>query len=138
MKYRQFMYGRYGTDRLNRFISYVALVLCMASFILRSPFISLAIFCLFGLSLFRSMSKNIARRRRECLVYENASRPAKRFFKYWFTRLRTLKTHRIYTCGACSSILRVPRSAPRGMIEIKCPRCGWAFTRRLTGGKKKN
>ena len=130
-KYRQFLYGRYGQDRLNRFISYLALALCAISFIIRTPILSISIFALFGLSLFRSMSKNHNRRRRENQIYETASRPAKRFFKYWFVRIKSRKTHMIYTCGKCRSILRVPKDAPQGRLEIRCPKCGDSFTRRV-------
>ena len=129
-KFRQFFYGRYGQDGLNRFISCLALILCAISFIVRSPYITLAILALLAISIMRSLSKNHVRRRRENQVYEKIARPAKRFFKYWFIRIKCRKTHRVYSCGSCHSILRIPKSAPRGTIEIKCTKCGGIFTRR--------
>ena len=137
-KYKRFLYGRYGQDGLNRFISFFALALCVLSFIIRSPYISATIFALLIITVFRSFSKNFARRRRENQVYEKAAKPVKRVFKYWFVRLKSRKTHRVYTCRDCHSILRVPKSAPQGKIEIKCPKCGVMSIRRpgITADKR--
>ena len=134
-KYRQFLYGRYGQDNLNRFISILALVLCVFSFFIGSIYLYVFILILFALSLFRSFSKNFAKRRRENQIYLNASKPVKRFFRYWRVRLKSQKTHRVYTCEKCHSILRVPKAAGSGKLEIKCPKCGESFTRRIGGGK---
>ena len=131
--YRRFLYGRYGQDGLNRFISVLALVFCVLSFFIRSNIVYICIFALFALSLFRSLSKKHAARRRENQAYEKAARPAKRFFKYWFVRIKSQKTHRVYRCDQCSSILRIPKSAGGGKFEIKCPKCGQTSTRRLGG-----
>ena len=129
-KYRRFLYGRYGQDGLNRVISFFALALCALSFAVRSPYLSAVIFALLIVSVFRSLSKNFARRRRENQIYEKAAKPVKRFAKYWFVRIKSRKTHRVYTCGDCHSILRVPKSAPKGKIEVKCPKCGVTSIRR--------
>jgi len=131
------MYGRYGQDGLNLFISALALVLCVVSFIIRSMYISVAILLLFAVSIFRSFSKNFTARRRENRLYEKASAPVRRYVKYWRVRIKSGKTHRVYSCEKCHSILRVPKSAPRGRIEVKCPKCGDTFTRRLSGNADK-
>jgi DNA-directed RNA polymerase subunit RPC12/RpoP len=118
------------------------------SFIVKSLIITLFIVFLFLLTIFRSHSKNFARRRRENQLYEQAAKPVKRFFKYWFTRIKSHKTHRIYVCTKCGGFLRVPKSAwaynpseggQRGgrvkRLEIKCPKCGASFSQRLSGEK---
>ena len=130
-KYKRFLYGRYGQDKLNRFISYTAIALCALSFIVRSTLISVAVLILFAFSLFRSFSKNFAARRRENQIYEKAAKPVAHFFKYWYIRIKSQKTHRVYTCGKCHSILRVPKTAGGGKLEIICPKCGDSFTRRI-------
>jgi len=132
--YKRFLYGRYGQDSLNRFISSLALVFCVLSFFIRLNFIYIIVLILFALSLFRSLSKNHTARRRENQAYAKAAKPVKRFFKYWTVRIKSQKTHRVYTCGQCSSILRIPKSAGGGKFEIKCPKCGASSTRRLSGG----
>jgi len=128
-RYKHFLYGRYGQDGLNRFISCLAIALCIISFIVRSTYLTVAILILFALSLYRSFSKKFARRRQENQLYEKAAKPVKRYVKYWFIRIKTHKTHRVYTCRKCHSILRVPKSAPRDRIEIKCPKCGDKYLR---------
>ena len=132
------MYGRYGQDGLNRFISYLAIFLCILSFFVNSSIIYFSVLGLFVLSLFRSLSKNFARRRQENQLYEKAAKPVKRSFKYCVIRIKSRKTHRVFTCGKCHSILRIPKSAGNGgKVEIKCPKCGGAFTRYIGGNIKK-
>jgi DNA-directed RNA polymerase subunit RPC12/RpoP len=154
-KYRRFLYCRYGHDKLNRFISFAALGLCAISFFARSLILTVAIFALLIISAFRSLSKNHARRMLENRMYERAARPVKRFFRYWHARIKTHKTHRIYTCAKCRSILRIPKESrdnknarvprdarstresrdaegrrggkPAPRLEIKCPKCGEKF-----------
>lgn len=134
LKLKQFMYGRYGTDSLNRFISVLALALCFLSFIIRIAPLPYIVLGLLAISLFRSLSKNHVRRRRENSLYENAAKPVRRISKYWITRIKLSKTHKVYSCEKCHGILRVPKNAGRGgklKIEIKCPKCGTAFIRRI-------
>jgi len=109
--YRRFLYGRYGHDKLNRFISFTALGLCVISFFVRSFVLTIVIFTLLILSLYRSLSKNHARRMRENMLYDRAAKPVRRFFKYWLARIKSYRTHKIYVCSNCHSILRVPKSA---------------------------
>jgi len=133
-KFQKFMYGRYGQDSLNRFLSFVSLALCVLSFFIHSVVIVVAILTVFVLIFFRTFSKNFTRRRRENQIYTQAAKPVMRFFKYWFTRIKLHKTHFVYSCAECGSILRVPRSAGYGKIEIKCPKCHASFTKRISGG----
>jgi len=177
-KYRRFLYGRYGHDSLNRFISVVALVLCALSFLIRSTLFPLTVFILLFISLFRQLSKNHARRARENQIYERAAKPVKKYLKFQYTRFKLRNTHKVFTCAKCHSILRVPKNAGAhagsqsgggqsgggqsgkhaggqsagqaggkasrhggGLavrVEIKCPKCGSSFTRRIAAGGKNN
>ena len=129
-KYRRFLYGRYGHDSLNRFIYFFSIALCILSFFVRSNFFFIAILMLFAITLYRSLSKNFAKRRRENQLFEKAAKPVKRHFKYWYIRFTSKKTHRVFTCVKCKSILRIPKAAGHGKIEIKCPKCGASFISR--------
>ena len=128
-KFRRFLTGRYGQDGLTRFITGFALLLCVVSFFVRSPFITVAIFALLIITILRTLSKNFTRRRRENQIFEQAVKPVKRYLKYWFIRIKSRKTHFIYSCKECHSILRLPKTAPGGKLKIKCPKCGATFTR---------
>jgi len=145
--YRRFLYGRYGHDNLNRFISFAALALCVFSFIFRSSVFPISVLAMLLITIYRSLSKNVARRRRENEFYLRASKPVKHFFKYWLARVKMRKTHSVFTCEKCNSILRVPRSAgaasstyrdkraaanhPAARLEIICPKCNARFKRRV-------
>ena len=128
-KYKKFLYGRYGHDKLNRFIYFISLALCILSFFIRSNIIYLSVLILFLISLYRSLSKDFKKRRRENQIYEKAAKPVRRFFKYWIIRFKSQKTHRVFMCEKCHSILRVPKDAKRGKIEIKCPKCNASFVK---------
>ena len=130
-KYGKLLYGRYGQDGLNRFISLLAIAICLLSFLVRSMAITVSVLVLLAISLFRSFSKNFKARKKENEMYEKAAKPVKRLAKYWFIRLKSHKTHRVDTCEKCQSILRVPKAAGGGKIAIKCPKCGDSFVRRI-------
>jgi predicted RNA-binding Zn-ribbon protein involved in translation (DUF1610 family) len=134
--YKRFLYGRYGHDGLNRFISVFALALCVVSFFARSMYLYVFILITLGITFFRSMSKNFAARRRENQAFEKAAKPVKRYFKYWFIRIKSSKTHIVFTCDKCGSILRVPISAAGKKIEVKCPKCGDTSIKRIASGGK--
>ena len=136
LKYRKFMYGRYGHDNLNRFVSFFSLFLCVLSFFIKTIVISVALLILLALLIFRSFSKDHARRRHENQVFLQVSRPVKNYFKYWFTRIKLRKSHYVFSCTGCGAVLRIPKSAQPGKVEMKCPKCGAKFQKRLTSGVK--
>ena len=111
---RRFMYGRYGTDALNRFLSVVALVLMVVSVIVGWTPIYLLAVAIVAFSLFRSFSRNTWKRQRENQVYLQA-------FSRIKTRHRQRKTHCFFTCKSCRTTLRVPKG--RGRMIITCPKC---------------
>ena len=41
-RFQQFMYGRYGMDQLNRFLSTVALIILVVSMFIRRPIVRLS------------------------------------------------------------------------------------------------
>lgn len=137
LKYQRFMYGRYGNDNLNRFISFFALFLCAISLFVKSSVLPFAILALLAFSFYRSFSKKHEQRRRENQAYLRASKPVKNYFKYWVVRIKSRKSHYVYTCAKCKGILRVPKSASPGKIEVKCPKCGASFARHIADADKR-
>ena len=118
-KLMRFMQGRYGTDRLNRFLMVLALVFLVISFLGGRGFY-LGALALLGWSYFRMFSRNIAKRAAE---YR-----ARCFFQKQKNNLVQRKTHHIYRCPGCRQKIRVPRG--RGRIAIRCQKCGTEFIRR--------
>ena len=119
---RRFMYGRYGSDKLNIALLVLAGVMILLG-ALGSRYLAswMSIFNLLAWvplvwSIFRMYSRNIEGRRQE-----NAA------FLRFFTRLRD-RNNRYFTCPRCKQVVRVPKG--KGRINIRCPRCAEQFIKR--------
>ncbi len=118
----RFMYGRYGSDDLNRFLTVLSLLLLVLSLIpvlwfLWFPAVGLLIW-----SYVRMFSKKLWNRRRENERYLKMVAPLKKARKLQKNKRRDRKTHRYCKCKHCKAVLRVPKG--KGKIDITCPRCG--------------
>ena len=116
-RFRVFMYGRYGTDKLNFLLLCIGLILSILSSLIEDlAFLVIFSYALLFWSIFRMFSRNIAARQREAAAYN-------RFKKYF-----TDRKNRYYACPSCGQTVRVPRG--KGRISIKCPRCGQRFEKK--------
>lgn len=125
---QRLMYGRYGQDDLNRFLSVSALVLCLVSVLIQGPIVSSLAMVLMFFCLFRMFSRNTEKRGRENLAFLRAKERITQFFSLTKNRISQRKTHRFYACPSCKRVLRVPRG--KGLIRIHCPNCRTAFEKR--------
>ena len=116
--FRNFMIGRYGSDKLNIYLLGAGIVLMLLGSIFggKVPLMSwcslLSYVPLFW-CIFRMYSRNIEARRRENAAFVN-----------FFNHLRG-KGHRYFRCPRCHQTVRVPRG--RGKINIRCPKCSERF-----------
>ena len=117
------MYGRYGTDELNRFLMIAALV-CMVLSCLLNSLTSIALFFILC-SVFRTCSKNTVARQKELALYLQIKSKTKNYFEIKKDSFEYRKTYKYYRCRKCKANLRVPRG--KGKIEITCNRCGHKF-----------
>lgn len=138
-KLYNFMYGRYGLDKLTGFLILLNLLLNGIGSFMRNRityyiFYALAL-AVFGFAVFRVLSKNIEKRRREGEWFDNLLvrtnytehfRKMKRWFKRQGLRFKYFKTHRFRVCPNCGENLRL--SKKRGKRNITCPICGNKFT----------
>lgn len=125
---RRLMYGRYGSDTLNRALMLLALLLIAIWSFVRISLLSLLILAVLAVCYFRMFSRDISRRQME----------NERFLAWWMPKSRSLadararwhdrKTHRFYKCRCCKTRLRVPRG--KGKITITCPKCGNQFVKK--------
>ena len=129
-RFYKFMYGRYGSDKLNRCLLwlYVGLVLLrMIIFVfVDEPIIVTLLYYVLSISLFvtiiyRMFSRNIAKRRRENERFLGFLRLLKNKFK-------DRKTHVYRKCPKCRAVLRLPKA--RGKHTVVCPRCKERFSTR--------
>lgn len=116
------MYGRYGSDTLNKVLLWVyvvwILVLSIIMLFVDSVWLSL-FYWVTSLALviwiiFRMFSRNITARRRENDRFCG-------FFKLWKNKRRDRKTHVYRKCPECKAVLRLPKS--KGKHFVVCPRC---------------
>lgn len=125
----RFMYGRYGTDHLNRglFVLYFALWL-IATLFRGTPIgwlFAPILWVILGLLLFRTLSRNIPRRQAENRWFLGWWTPTKRWFSHQFTRVKDIRRFRYRRCPRCRAMLRLP--IKRGRRTVTCHRCHSQF-----------
>ncbi len=117
---RNFMAGRYGTDRLNMAILSVGLVASLLSVLIKFAPVNLLLFVLsYGMmfwAIFRTLSRNTYKRYQE-----------NRKFLQLTGRMKD-REHRYFDCPKCRQMVRVPRG--KGKISITCPRCREKFVKK--------
>ena len=126
--FQRFMYGRYGQDNLNRFLSIFALILCIISMLTQWVFLNSLALALLFFSIFRMFSRKAEKRRQENLAFLRIKGKVTGFFSRNKERLHYSKTHRFYKCPSCKQSLRVPRG--KGRVLIHCPKCHASFEKR--------
>lgn len=117
---RNFMAGRYGTDRLNMVILCAGLFCSLLSVWVKAVPLNLVFWALsYGLmiwAIFRTLSRNTYKRYQE-----------NRKFLQLLTRVKD-RQNRYFDCPKCRQVVRVPRG--KGKISITCPRCKEKFIRK--------
>ena len=118
--FRNFMTGRYGTDKLGMTLLVTSLVLSLISTFLGASLLHLVFsflsYTLMFWALFRMFSRNTYAR------YEE-----NRKFLRFFDQLKD-RQHRYFECPKCRQSVRVPRG--KGKIAITCPRCREKFIKK--------
>ena len=117
--FRNFMSGRYGTDKLNMCILWASVILMVVSLFFSGPVqmvLGLAYYALLIWALCRTFSRNTYKR-----YQEN---------RKFLARLERMKDrqHRYYACPKCRQTVRVPRG--KGKIAITCPKCRERFVKK--------
>lgn len=115
-KFRYFMYGRYGSDKLGQFLLIVGVVLCLLSSFSKLYFLGLLAYVPLIYAIFRMYSRNIAKRQRE-----------NQKFLQVIHRFRD-RDHSYFACPRCRQKVRVPKG--KGQIIIRCPSCGERFSKK--------
>ena len=136
---RAFMYGRYGQDNLNRFLSIASLIIMLVSMFTRIVFLNSFAMVLLLVSIFRMFSKNIGKRSQENYAYLRIKGKVTGWYsarkRKWGTwnslrksKYNERKTHCYYKCPSCRVQLRVPKG--RGKITITCTKCRTSFQKK--------
>lgn len=120
----RFMYGRYGNDQLNMFLFVVYLVAMLLHMVTGSDLLDLVMAVLAVLIIFRTLSRNLTKRREENQKFLRKAGPVIRWWRLRSTIHRD-KEHRYFKCPSCGQQLRVPRG--KGKITVTCRGCGASF-----------
>lgn len=133
MKFRQWlskvMYGRYGADEFNQFLSLFSVAMIILSMIIGGKigtffwFIAIAALVF---QFFRIFSKKFDKRRAENRFYLQIKNPVKSYIIGFIIRLRQRKQYRFFRCKKCGAYMRVPRG--KGKVRIRCAKCSTEFT----------
>ena len=117
---RNFMSGRYGTDRLNMYILGAGLAASLLSVVVSVQPFNLIFWALSYVlmiwAICRTLSRNTYKRYQE-----------NRKFLHMLDRLKD-RQHRYFDCPKCRQQVRVPRG--KGKIAITCPRCKEKFVKK--------
>jgi len=134
----RFFYGRYGTDHLNLFLLISSAIIINIPYTL--PYTMFLSYGVFAYVIFRTLSKNTYKRRKELEFYNRTignklSKLLNRVFKgtlklsyglkgrYDKYRIRqSEKQYFLYfSCKGCKKTLRVPKN--KGKVVVTCPIC---------------
>ena len=127
-KFIRFMAGRYGSDQLSRFLSYLALALIILNLFLRSGILWLLGIAALVLVYVRMFSRSYEKRRRENERYLQLKYKLTGGVRNWIDRQKQRRDYVFFRCPACHAMLRVPRG--KGRIRVTCRKCGNAFERK--------
>lgn len=123
-KLQKFLYGRYGTDKLNLFLLVICLVLSFCGLLFFQPLYWLADLLLLYV-LFRTFSRNIPARQRENKAFLKLWSPVENWFRFQKRRFSERKVYKYFKCPKCRQRLRAPKG--RGKIEVTCQKCHNVF-----------
>ena len=124
------MQGRYGTDKLNSFLLWTYVVLWFVQRLFVRAGVAAKLLTLVSAAvavwvLYRTLSRNIERRRAENDRFLRLWTPIGAWFKRQFVRLRDIRRWRYRKCPYCNAQLRLPLK--RGKRTVTCSRCHGKF-----------
>lgn len=117
----QFMRGRYGTDQLSLGLISVALVLSFVA-IWAGLWASVPSFVLLTLVMYRMLSTDIARRKRENDAFLARIRKPASALHRRATMWQNRKTKAYVRCPHCHAQFALPKG--KGRLRATCPKCG--------------
>ncbi len=119
------MYGRYGIDEMYYGLFALWTALLLLNMFLNSAIVSVLSSAVVIYMLYRSMSKNHAKRRAENSKFLSLWRPVKKWFMFQRDKFRDRKNYRYRKCTHCKAIVKLPNR--KGKHSVICPKCRERF-----------
>jgi Ca2+/Na+ antiporter len=129
------MQGRNGADKLFYILVAAYIVLMFVNVFAKSMLIQLIGLLIFILAVYRYLSRNIVKRRRENDFVERQLGKIQSGYSSAVSRSTQNKTYCFKRCPNCGKTLRLPRV--KGKHNTKCPACGCKFSVRIFMDKRK-
>lgn len=124
----RFMSGRYGMDALSRALMAAGLSCLVLAFIPALRLLTLPAYALLIWMIFRTYSRNHAKRRAENAWFLAKTKPLASKAKQAVKRLKNSKQFHYYRCPECKTLLKLPRGV--GEVTITCRGCGHKFDKK--------
>jgi len=122
------MLGRYGPDHLAIALIVLSFIISLLYAILGVTALLYISYIIFGIVIFRMLSRNIYRRRAENDKFIRYWWPVRTKIKRRVESIRQRRTHKFFKCPNCKNTLRVPRG--KGKPQVTCPKCGTRFMKK--------
>jgi hypothetical protein len=125
---KKWMDGRYGYDQLSMallVLSFLLIVAAEFSSRIEITYLSLAPL---GLCVYRTLSKQIQKRRLENYKFMMLLSPAYSCFNKKRGDIKDFRTYKYFRCPNCKLKLRVPRG--KGKVIVTCFKCHTEFTKK--------
>lgn len=121
-KVYKFMQGRYGIDELYKFNFIIYLCIFILNIFIQSRYLTLLELLLIFIMIYRSLSKNIKKRKKEEQKYLKIK---KIITKPFINILRNIsdKDYIYKKCHKCKRTLKLPIPYERGIKYTTCPKC---------------
>lgn len=124
-KIQKYMQGRYGPDELYRFLLIICLIIIIVNMFVNSIVLRILELLVFGIALYRVLSKKKSKRSRENKKYLEVKDKIKNFFTYQKKKYNDRNTHMYKKCPKCKQKIRLPLK--KGTHTVKCPSCKEKF-----------
>lgn len=129
--FSRIFYGKNGIDALGILTWIATIALAIAVVFSHNVVVYVVFVALFALSVFRTLSKNIAARQKENRAFLNIInkfRFPSRGQKSVDAKFRDVTDYKLFTCPSCGQKVRIPKG--HGKVEIVCPKCKNSFSGR--------
>ena len=123
-KLSRFFIGRNGQDQLGIFLLVISIIFSF----FRMWELSVVSWVILAIAIFRVLSKNINKRRKENIVFLRMWHSILRPFKNMKEMYNERKFYRIYRCPKCKQKLRVPKY--KGKVKVRCTKCNETFIKK--------
>lgn len=124
-KIYKFMYGRYGEDNLFYFLFTLSVIFICLNLFINSNILTIIELILYLICLYRFLSKNKIKRKKENDLYLNIKDKIINYFNYQRRKYKDRNSFMYKRCPHCKQRLRLPLK--KGTHTVKCPKCKESF-----------